>query len=148
MFGAIGSTPYNIMLLIHILGAIVAFGAAFVNPLVQRMAAREGSGSIVASGQAAALARISFPALLVTGLIGFGIAGMSDQIFKLSQTWLMLAVLLWLAQAGLYFFGLLPAFRRLASGETGAASAISGLTGVGHILLLAILYLMIWKPGL
>ncbi len=148
MFGEIGSTPYNVMLLIHILGAIIAFGAAFVNPLVQRMAAKEGSGAIVACGQAAALARVSFPALLVTGLIGFGVAGMSDEVFKLSQTWLLLAVLLWLAQAGIYFFGLLPAYRRLGKGEDGASSAVSGLIGVGHILLLVILYLMIWKPGL
>lgn len=148
MFAEIGSTPYKIMLLIHVLGAIVAFGAAFVNPIVYRFGQRAGAGAAVAEGQAAAALRISLPAMLVTGLVGFGLAGMSEKIYSMSQSWLMAAILIWLILAALYFFGLLPALRKVGDGDASAVKISSALTGVSHLLLVVMLYLMIWKPGL
>jgi uncharacterized membrane protein len=154
VFAELNSTPYKIMLLIHILGAIVAFGAAFVNPLVYRLTAKAGAGAAVAAAQARAITRVTLPAMLITGLIGFGISGMSkipgtDELqFRVSQGWISAAVALWIVQVALYFFVILPGERKVASGEEAAASRVSAATGASHLLLLVILYLMIWKPGL
>lgn len=159
MLAAIGSNPYNIVLLIHVLGAIVAFGAAFVNPVIYRIAQRQGAGAAVAQGQAAATSRISIPAMIITGLIGFGVAGMSkpdaveglpepEPIYSMSQPWLMTAALLWLVLVALYFFGILPALRKVGQGDEAAVKISSALTGVSHLILVVMLFLMIWKPGL
>ncbi len=159
MLAAIGSTAYNIVLLIHVLGAIIAFGAAFVNPMVLRLSQQEGSGPVVAKNQAAAGMRVSLPAMIVTGLIGFGVAGMSkpdgiagapepEPIYSVSQPWLMTAVLLWLVLVGLYLGVIVPALRRVGEGDEQAAKIASALTGVSHLILVVMLFLMIWKPGL
>lgn len=159
MYAAIGSTPFNIMLLVHILGAIVAFGAAFVNPVVYRLSQRSGAGAAVAQGQATAGMRISLPAMIITGLVGFGVAGMSkpdaiegmadpEPIYSMSQPWLMTAALLWLVLVAVYAFGILPALRKAGQGDESAAKIAGILAGVSHGILVVMLFLMIWKPGL
>jgi uncharacterized membrane protein len=144
----VGSTSYNIMLLFHVLLVIVAFGAPFVNAPLYRFAARDGVGGPVAKAQALATTRVAIPALLVAGLLGFGLSGMSDEAYKLSQGWLSAAVVIWLAQAALYFFGIIPAMRKVGEGDEAAATRVSILTGVLHLSLVVMLWLMIWKPGL
>ena len=42
MFAAIGDTPYNIMLLLHILPGVVAFAPAFSHPLLASAMAKAG----------------------------------------------------------------------------------------------------------
>ena len=159
MLAAIGSTPYKIVLLLHILGAIVAFGAAFVNPTILRLSQRDGAGGVVAKNQATAATRVSLPAMILTGLLGFGVAGMSKPdaiagapdpkpIYSMSQPWLMTAVLLWLVLVAIYFFAILPALRKIGEGDEGATKIVSALTGVSHLILVVMLYLMIFKPGL
>ncbi|MBT8240200.1 MAG: hypothetical protein KJN63_03130, partial [Acidimicrobiia bacterium] len=71
---AVGDTGYNIMLLLHILTAIVAFAPAFVHPVIGEQAKQIDSGSrrqvvrfMVQNGR-----RVYLPALLVTGVLGFG----------------------------------------------------------------------------
>ena len=147
IFAGIGSTPYRIMLLLHVLAVIVAFGAPFVQPSLYRLSAREGAGGSVAGAQAAATTRVMLPALLVAGVLGFGLAGMSDDVYELSQGWLVAAVVLWLGQAALYVFGIVPALRQVGAGEEVPVKRVSILTGVLHLSLVVMLWLMIWKPG-
>jgi hypothetical protein len=150
----LGSTPYNIMLLVHVLLVIVAFGAQFLNPPIYRLAAREGAGGSVARAQALATTRVAIPALLVAGLLGFGLSGLSkipgtDELqYQLSQVWLSAAVLIWLGQAALYFFAIVPAMRKVGAGDETAAGRIGMFTGILHLSLVVMLWLMIWKPGL
>lgn len=147
VLAAIGSTPYKIMLLLHVLAVIVAFGAPFVNAPVLRFATREGAGPKVADAQAAATTRVALPALLVAGVLGFGLAGMSDDVYELSQPWLAAAVLIWLGQAAVYVFGVVPAMRAVGRGEDAATTRVSMFTGVLHLSLVVMLWLMLWKPG-
>jgi uncharacterized membrane protein len=148
ILAATEDTSYKILFLLHLLSVIIAFGAPFVNAPTYRFSAREGVGAKVAGAQAVATTRVAIPALLVAGLLGFGLSGLSDEVYELSQGWLLAAVLIWLGQAALYFFGIVPAMRRVGEGDEAAAGRIGMFTGVLHLSLVVMLWLMIWKPGL
>ena len=47
----------------------------------------------------------------------------------------------------LFIFAILPAQRKAAAGDAEAARRVPMFTGMIHLLLLVLLYLMIWKPG-
>ena len=145
----IGDTPYNIVLLLHILTAIVAFAPAFVHPILggqsKSLDAAERSrwlGFMLQNGR-----RIYAPALIVTGLLGFALQGMSDGVWEFGQSWIILAILVWIAMNGILHALILPSEQAVAEGDERAESrlAISGATVT--VLLVVMLYLMIWKPG-
>ncbi len=149
ILAVIGDTPYNIVLFLHILTAIVAFAPAFVHPILGNQSksvdAAERSrwlGFMVQNGR-----RVYAPALIVTGLLGFALQGMSDGVWEFGQAWIILAVIVWIAMNGILHALILPSEQALAGGDERAESrlAISGATIT--VLLLVMLYLMIWKPG-
>ncbi len=47
----------------------------------------------------------------------------------------------------LFIFGILPAQRKAAEGDAEAARRVPMFTGMIHLALLVLLYLMIWRPG-
>lgn len=150
LFAAVGDTPYNIMLLLHVLSAIVAFGPAFVHPVL----ASQAKTSLAGSGRSELLKlyvgngrRIYGPALVLNGVFGFGLAGMSDELYKMSQPWLATAFILWVAMNGILHAVLIPAERAMADGDD-AAETRANLGGAAMTILLVImLFLMIWKPA-
>ena len=66
----------------------------------------------------------------------------------MSQAWLSIAIILWLVQLAVLFFVARPAFKALAAGDAAARGRVMASTGVTHLILLVMLYLMIFKPGL
>ena len=115
MLAEIGSTGYDVMLFLHIASALVAFAPAFAHPLIERQtrtldAASRGAvlGFLAQNGR-----RVYAPALILTGLFGFGLQGMSDSVWEMSQTWIWLALLLWVAMNGVLHAMLLPAEKAL-----------------------------------
>jgi hypothetical protein len=149
----LNSTPYKVFLLLHVLGAIVAFGAAFVNPFVYRLAARDGVGPVVARAQATSGMRLSLPAIVFTGFIGFGLAGLSELPgtdvlqWEMSQPWLLTAAIIWVVQALVYALLVVPAQRRVAGGDLSADKRVAAYGGIIHLSLLVMLWLMTFKPG-
>ncbi|HEY6534173.1 MAG TPA: hypothetical protein VIY72_17820 [Acidimicrobiales bacterium] len=141
----IGSTPYNVMLLLHLLLVVVGFAPAWLSPVLVRLTANGDR----AAGEAleVSVLRYSLGGLAAAGILGFGLAGMSDKVFKMSQTWLSIAIVLWLAQLAMIFFFARPAIKDFTAGDVSARARISMATGITHLLLLAMLYLMIFKPG-
>ncbi len=144
MFAEIGSTSYNVMLLLHVLAVIIAFAPAWLTPIVLRAA---GADRVGADAMQMSILRLSLPFVAVAGILGFGLAGMSDKVFKMSQTWLSIAIVLWLVQLAVLFFVARPGFKALAEGDASARGRVMAATGVTHLILLVTLYLMIWKPG-
>jgi len=149
MLAAYRDTGYNIMLFVHILTAFVAFAPAFVHPLLgnqsKQLPAAERNkllGMIAGNGR-----RVYAPALILTGLLGFGLQGLSDSVIEFGQTWFWLAIVVWLAMNGVLHAVLLPAERAAADGDESAESKISAGGGVLTVLLLVMLYLMVFKPG-
>ncbi len=149
MIAAYRGTGYNVMLFLHILTAFAAFAPAFVHPLLTSQSraldtANRGKvmGMIAGNGR-----RIYAPALIVTGLFGFALQGMSDGVIEFGQTWFWLAIVVWLAMNGVLHAMLLPAERALADGDETAAKRVDVGGIVLTVLLLGMLYLMVFKPG-
>jgi len=149
MLAAYRDTGYNVMLFVHILTAFVAFAPAFVHPLLgnQSKALPAGErnkllGMIAGNGR-----RIYAPALILTGLLGFGMQGLSDSVIEFGQTWFWLSIVVWLVMNGVLHAVLLPAERAVADGDESAESKVSAGGGALTVLLLVMLYLMVFKPG-
>lgn len=154
MFAAIGDTPYNIILLLHILTAFVAFAPAFTHPILAAKMQQAGdpARAAVIGHMSSYGMRIYGSMLILSGLLGFGVAGMSDEVFKVSQGWLVAAVLVWIAMNGLLHGGILPAEKAIgAAGPAGDEAAEKKLAMAGGLITLLFvvqLIIMIWKPGL
>ena len=119
MLSEIGSTGYNIMLFLHIASVLVAFAPAFTHPLIEResRSLEQSSRNSVLGFLAQNSRRVYAPALILVGLFGFGLVGMSDKVIKFDQTWVWLAAVVWLAMNGVLHGLLLPAERALADGR-------------------------------
>ena len=128
---------YRTMALAHIASAVVAFGPVLVYPTLRR------------SGDQQALAtihmRLTFPALFVMWVLGMGLAGMSEDAYELTQTWLALSIVLWLVLMVVSWFLIRPA---ITDDSESATSKFSAGIGITHLGLVIGLVLMIWKPGL
>ena len=137
------STGYKIVGLLHILAAIVAFGPLFVYPSLQRA----GAGVRIARLHL----RMTLPALVVTWALGMGLVGMSkpegldEAIFKMSQTWIVLALIAWVILMLISWFLIRPA---LTDDSPAAHGRLASGIGISHLLLVVLLYLMVFKPGL
>jgi hypothetical protein len=120
-------------LFLHVLSAVVAFGAFFAGPMVTRTA--EGAGP----GFAKVTTYIQAPALvvlLVSGVMqAYGLE--PREIFK--EAWISIAFTLWIVMAVVMFF--------LIKAQRGGTKAVQPLTGVMHLLLVIALWAMIWQPG-
>ena len=150
LLAAVGDTTYNVFLLLHILSAMAAFAPAFAHPFLiaqSRELDAEPRGRmlsyLVANGR-----RVYAPALIVTGIVGFGLAGLSDQAWKMSQTWLVIAFVAWVAMNGVLHAMVIPAERALSEGDEGAQKRADLGGAILSVLLLVMLYTMIFKPGI
>ena len=149
MIAAIADTGYNVMLLLHILTAMVAFAPSFVNPVLgSQSKALDGPNRQAVIGYLSMNGRrIYGPALILTGLFGFGLQGMSDSVWEFDQTWLWLAALIWVVMIGLEHALLFPAEKAVAAGDETAAKRADTISMVITGLMIVVLYLMIFKPG-
>jgi uncharacterized membrane protein len=149
MLAEIGSTSYDIVLMLHIISAIVAFAPAFVHPLLasQTKQLDAADRSRLAGYMAVNGRRVYAPALIVTGLLGLALQGMSDSVWKFSQVWIWLAVVIWLAMNGVLHAVLLPAERAVADGDQAAARRVDAAGGLLTLALVVMIYLMVFKPG-
>jgi hypothetical protein len=137
------STGYQLLGLLHILAAVVAFGPMLIYPTVR------------GAGDTAALARLhtrmTMPALVLLWVLGMGLAGMSkpkgsdEIIYHMSQTWLILAIVDWLILVAVGWFLIRPSITDASESATKRFQAGVGITHIGLVVGVA---LMIWKPGL
>lgn len=129
------STGYQVLGLLHIAAAVAAFGPMLVYPTLR-------------DADPARLAKlhmtISFPALVLLWVFGMGLAGMSEDTFKMSQTWLVLALIDWAILMVVSFFLIRPA---ITDRSDAARAKFSAGTGITHLGMVVGLVLMIWKPG-
>ena len=109
LFAAVNDTGYRIVLLLHILTVLVAFSPLFVMPMLARTGGEGTAGSLLTY-----LQRFATPAVVLAGFFGMAMLGMSDKLYKFSQTWVSLALLLWILQVALFIFAILPAQRKAA----------------------------------
>jgi uncharacterized membrane protein len=142
---ALTGTGYQIVLLLHVLAVIVGFAPLWLTPLLIRLTA--AGDKAAADGLEVSILRFSLPGIGIAGFLGFALAGMSDKAYKMSQSWLSIAAVLWVVLLALLFTVARPAIKAFRDGDAAARSRIMIATGISHIILLVTLYLMIFKPG-
>ncbi len=130
----VDSTGFRILLLVHVIAMFVAFGGNFVQPMLAR------AGNISDEVFAKANLYIQLPALVIGWIAAMGAIGTSDDLFKFSQTWVSIAMLVVIVAIVLQYL-------IARAWQHGKAKAVPGLTGGLHLCLVVALYLMIWKPG-
>jgi uncharacterized membrane protein len=133
----IDSTTYKIFLILHVIAVVVAFGPLFLYPSLRR----NGETTTIARLHV----RLTLPALVLVWVIGMGLAGLSDQTWELSQTWLSLSIVNWVALLAVSWFLIRPSLEDAS--ETARSRLAAGI-GITHVLLVVGLYLMVFKPGL
>jgi len=145
----VGSDIYNVLFLLHILAVIVTFAPGFVWPMLTSGLRRAGKSLGTEANQVAAdsTVRIQGPAAVLAGLFGIGLIVTSDEVWKFSQRWISIAFVLWFILIGLVFGLLLPTYRKVAGGDTASEQRAAMFHGMLHLLLVLMLIVMIWKPG-
>ena len=155
MFPDTFNAAYKVVLLLHILTVIVAFAPAFVWPVASVRLKKQGKqpGPIIGEIAAGNTKTVHGPALVLAGLFGFALIGMSKAhgtgpaVWEFSQPWVSVALLCWFIMIGLVFGVMAPAEKKAAAGDEGAEKIISAVGGGLHLLLLVVLIMMIFKPG-
>jgi hypothetical protein len=159
---------YKFWLLCHILTAIVGLGAVMLNGLYAAQAQKRpgppGRAIAEANFAVSKIAEYFIYAIFVFGVI---LVLASHELFKFSQTWVWLAMLLYIVAMGISHGVMTPGTKRVlallnemeqgpppAGGPPPQAAALEAtgkkLAAGGmalNLIVVAILILMIWKPG-
>jgi uncharacterized membrane protein len=168
----ITSTAYKIVLFLHILCAIVGFGTVFLNGLYGAQAKRRpGPGGLAIQEANLFVSKIAEYFIYAVFILGIGLVSMSDDAWKFSQTWVWLAMLLYIVGIGVSHGVLFPNAKKMrdlaaemvaagpppADAPPGPPPQVAEMERRGktlgaastflHLLLAVILVLMIWKPG-
>ena len=131
------STGYQLLGLLHVLAVIVAFGPLFIYPSMQRA----GAGAALAKLHL----RLMLPALTLVVGARHGPRRHVRRRLRVSQTWILLALIGWVILMLVSWFLIRPALTDTS--DDGQEPPGAGI-GVTHLLLVVMLYLMIFKPGL
>ena len=169
-------TGYRILLVLHILCAIIGFGAVYLNALYgQQIRKRRGAEGIAIYEANFFVTGIGQYFIYAVFVFGFILVAASNA-WKFSQTWVWSAMTFYVIALGVSHGILLPAVRRMgvlmkelaAAGpppganpsqgppagpppqvaELGTLGQRVGVTGAFlDIMVIVILALMVWKPG-
>lgn len=166
------STLYNIVLILHIIVAIVGIGTVMLNGIYgAETRKRPGPGGLAiaqANYRVSMVAENFIYAIIVLGLL---LVWLSDGVWTFSQTWVWVSILLFVVSLGVSHGVLLPRVRRMNAlmEEMGAAGPppagapagpppqvgmletlgkqVGAASGVLHLMTVALIYLMVFKPG-
>lgn len=148
ILAAYRDTGYNIVLLLHILSVVVAFAPAVVHPLtLERLRARGTDVAPVTAIAADNGRKVYLPALVLAGAFGILLVVLAGNVIGFDQFWISWAFLVWIVIAGVVTGLILPNERRVAEGDADAHQKVALGGQAVSLLFLAMLYLMIFKPG-
>jgi hypothetical protein len=133
------SGVYKVFLFVHILAVIAAFGPG----LLYALGVRGGLHREVTDAHT----RISIPAIVVVGIAGFGLVGLSDKVWKFSQIWVSLGGLIWLLVVLDAVLLLRPALAGATAGDDKSKGRVAMATGLLHLGMVVAVFLMVFKPG-
>ncbi len=150
ILAAYGDGLYKLFFLGHMLSFVVAFAPAVINPILAAQVKNDGEQTLlhVARHMADNGRKVHFPALIALGGFGLAMVFSSDKAWGFDQTWVSLAVIVWVILCGLITGVLLPSERKLAAGDLEAEKKVALAGQIVTVLALVMLYLMIWKPGI
>ncbi len=147
----VDSEVYRLVLVVHIAAAVVGFGAIALNGMYASQAHRRGGAEGAAIGEAnRAATRGAALFVYAVPLLGIALILLSDGTWGFDQLWISLSFLLYIVAAGLLGALVIPAQKRIsaASGDLGRLQTkVATGTAAINLLVVALLALMIWKPG-
>jgi uncharacterized membrane protein len=166
VLGAYGSDAYNVVKVLHILCAIVGFGAVMLNGLYGAQAKKRGGREAVAIGESVyGVSLIAEYFIYAVFVLGIALVAMGNNLFDFGQTWIWVSMALYVAGLGISHGVLRPRVKRLnallvevaaGTGPPTEAQAAQ-LEGLGkqlaateaalNLLLVVILVFMVFKPG-
>jgi uncharacterized membrane protein len=163
---------YDFVLLLHIMCAIIGFGAVFLNGLyAQEIRKRPGPEGLAVFEANFRVSKIGEYFIYAVFVLGFGVLALAkvgdENIFKFSQTWVWLSVVLYIVGIGISHGVLWPSVKKMgalmremiAGGppvggpppQVGQLQELGKKVGAAgatlNVLLVVIVGLMIWKPG-
>ena len=166
----LNSGIYKFLLVLHILSVIVGIGAVMLNGLYASQTAKrkgpEGRAISEANYWVSGIAEYVIYTIPIWGIL---LILVSDDAWKFSQTWIWLALLLYIAAVGIAHAIMIPGHKRInellaemetvpASGAGGAPPQAAEAQQVGqrlaaggmalNLLVVIIIALMVWKPGI
>lgn len=150
IFAAVGDTSYNILLLLHILSVVGALAPAIAHPVMssQVKGLAPGPRDAVYGFMARNSQRVYGTALILAGIFGFGLVGMSGDAFSLTDGWVIASIVLWIVWVGVLHAVAVPAERAMGEGDTAAESKVGIAGGVMTLAAVVLIILMIFKPGI
>jgi uncharacterized membrane protein len=168
----LNSGLYKILLLLHILSVVVGLGAVTLNGLYGNQAKlRRGAEGLAIAEATDFVTRVATYVIYLIPVFGILLVMASDKAWKFSQTWIGLSFVLYIAALGISHGVMRPTYRRMLElmRELAAGPPPAGATGgpppqvieleakgrrmaMGggalNVLLVLLIALMIWKPGL
>jgi uncharacterized membrane protein len=163
------SDAYNIVKILHILCAIIGFGAVTLNGVYGAQIRARAGGEAAAIGHA--VYRVSTVAdyfIYAVFVLGLALVGLGHNAFNFGQTWIWLSMVLFVIGLGLSHGALRPRVRRmnalmdeLAAAPAGTGGApppqaaqlealgkqVAAIEATLHVVLVVILVFMVFKPG-
>lgn len=145
-WGGIGTASYALLLALHIVALVMAFGPMLVVGNLVKPGAAEGLRSARRS-----LLTMVLPGLLLSLVTGIALVLNSNEVFSMGAPWISTAFTLLFVLLGLSIW-LIRILGKASSSVSGdeVASAVRNVlisTGLFHLSLVVMVVLMIWKPG-
>jgi uncharacterized membrane protein len=160
----VNSGAYNLVKVLHLLAVIIGVGAVFLDGIHAVRGKAEGRETVGAARYENTWHRAEWFIYLIP-LLGIGLVFMSNKVWKFTQLWVSLSLLLYVVALGLVQAVQLPNLRRIKelTAEAAAAPAGSGppqqvaelddrqrrsaaLSAAFNLIMVAIVALMVWKP--
>lgn len=166
------TTLYKIVLILHILVVIVGIGTVFLNGLYgAEVKNRPGPGGLAIAEANFRVSMVAEYFIYAIFVLGIALVLLSDGQWRFSQTWVWASIATFVVSLGVSHGLLLPKVRRMnalmeemaaAGPPPGGAMAgpppqvgmietlgkqVGAASGVLHLMTLALLFLMVFKPG-
>jgi uncharacterized membrane protein len=159
---------YKVVLVLHILCAIVGFGAVMLNGVYAAQArSRQGKEGLAISEANMFVSRIAEFFILAVLVFGIALVPMGDPVTDFGQTWIWLAIVLFAIAVAISNLLLVPRVSRLIALQHeivdgpppsgGPPPQVAEMERIGkqvpmfaitlQVLLVAVLSLMVFKPG-
>jgi uncharacterized membrane protein len=166
------SGTYKFVFVLHLLAVIIGFGSVMLSGVFGAKAKARGGreGAAVAEVTLDVAEHWSEWFIYAVPILGIVLILVSDDAWKFSQTWISLSLLLYIVALGLVHAVHFPNLRRMnvVAAELGAGPPPGGagggpppqvaeleargkraaaVGGVLNLLVVVIVFLMVWKPG-
>lgn len=118
-------------------------GTAFAAPIMAAQSRREG-GHIAQQNASVTANKLVFPMLLLAGIAGGALVGMSNDVWDFQQSWLAIGGAVWMAALGFAAAAYPPTWLQIINLADERKRMMAGLL---HLSLAVMMVLMVWKFG-